>query len=92
VAKKSEIQSQIDALTAQLDSADPDEDTELWVRDEKGRETRLTGSNAQKWLKGLGLVDDEAPPADGGGDGGTGNPPADPPPPSGNRYFKSKNG
>jgi hypothetical protein len=37
----------------------PDDELELYVKDERGRETRLTGSHAQKWLKTLGLGDDD---------------------------------
>lgn len=75
---KKDIQAQIDALTAQLDTADDDgAETELWVKDEKGRETRLTGAHAKKWLKNLGLEDDEPEAGDGaeGGDPGQQDPP-----------------
>lgn len=69
----------------------PDEDNlELYVKDEKGRETRLTGSHAQRWLKNLGLGDDgdesgdddgKGDEGDGAGDGGKGDePPAKQPP------------
>jgi hypothetical protein len=75
---KQEIQAQIDALTKQLDTAGDDgAETELWVKDEKGRETRLTGAHAKRWLKNLGLEDDAS--EGGEGDGG-GDPPQDPPP------------
>jgi hypothetical protein len=82
---KAEIQAQIDALTAQLGAAGDDgADTELWVRDEKGRETRLTGENAKKWLRSLGLEDD-APPDPAQGDG-----PPDPPPAGGDTVWGRK--
>lgn len=76
---RADIEAQIAALQKQLE--DDDEGTELWVRDEKGRETKLTGAHAKKWLRQLGLEDDEEP-QDGteaeGPDGGDGqqDPPA----------------
>ena len=42
-----------------LAEAPDDPELELYVKDENGRETRLTGSHAQKWLKNLGLGDDD---------------------------------
>jgi hypothetical protein len=41
----------------------PDDQTEVWVRDAKGRETRLTGAHAQKWIGQL--FGDDAPPNGG---------------------------
>lgn len=77
---KQEIQAQIDALTKQLDAAGDDgAGTELWVKDEKGRETRLTGAHAKKWLKNLGLEDE----ATEGGEGAEGGSQDQDPPPSG---------
>lgn len=61
-----EQQRQLDELTALADAPDGDVE-ELYVKDEKGRETRLTGAHATKWLKNLGLVDD-----DDAGDAGDG--------------------
>lgn len=49
-------------LEAQLAALDEEDSTELWVEDEKGRKTKLTGTHAQKWLKNLGLGDDEDEP------------------------------
>jgi hypothetical protein len=77
---RDEIQAQIDALTKQLQ--DDDEGTELWVKDEKGRETKLTGAYARKWLRNLGLEDDE-PQGDGQGD--EPDPAQADPPPSGGK-------
>jgi hypothetical protein len=75
---KSEIQKQIEALNKQLETADDDGDsTELWVKDAQGRETRLTGAHAKKWLKNLGLEDDES---QGDGADGDGQVPTDPGP------------
>jgi hypothetical protein len=74
---KAEIQAQIDALTKQMETAGDDgAESELWVKDDKGRETRLTGAHAKKWLRNLGLEDDEAPEGTEGGGGA----PTDPPP------------
>jgi hypothetical protein len=84
MATKSEIQKQIDALTKELESAPDDAgggDVELWVKDEHGRETKLTGAHAKKWLKNLGLEDDE--PAGGEGDSAEGDPANGDPPPAG---------
>lgn len=79
---KKDIQAQIDALTAQLDTADDDgKETELWVKDAQGRETRLTGAHAKKWLKNLGLEDDAPEGGDGADDGG--DPGQQDPPPAG---------
>jgi hypothetical protein len=82
---RDEIQAQIDALTAQLND---DDDVELWVKDEKGRETKLTGAYAKKWLKSLGLEDDE--PQGGDGDGSDGSEPPEDPPPAGNSVWGRK--
>ncbi len=75
MAKKSDIQAQIDALTAQLDEADDDGDEyELWIKNDKGHETRVPASRAGGWLKenfGFSLTD-ETPPAGEGGEGGEG--------------------
>lgn len=58
-----EQQRQLADLQALADAPDDDE-FDLVVRDEKGRETRLTGKHAQKWLKNLGLGDDDEPEGD----------------------------
>lgn len=47
-------------LQAQLAELDAEETVELRVKDERGRETTLTGAHAKKWLRQLGLEDDEA--------------------------------
>lgn len=83
--RRDEIQAQIDALTAELDSSD--DGTELWVKDAQGRETKLTGAHAKKWLKQLGLEDDEA--QDDGAEGGDGEG-QDPPPRGGDSVWGRK--
>jgi hypothetical protein len=88
---RKEIETQIADLQKQLDAAPADsgDEVELWVRDDKGRETKLTGPHAKRWLKNLGLEDDE-PQGDGdqGGDGG-GTPP-DPDPSGGSVWGRKK--
>ena len=95
MAKKSDIQAQIDALTAQLDDADDDDgDYELWIKNDKGHEARVPSSRADGWLKenfGISLRDEVPPAADpqdpagpGGGD------PKDPKPAGGGYFSKRK--
>jgi hypothetical protein len=81
VANRDEIQAQIDALTKQLDSEG--DDVELWVKDQNGRETKLTGSYAKKWLKNLGLEDDEPQGDEGDPESGKGAPLEPDPQPAG---------
>jgi hypothetical protein len=54
-----EQKRQLAELQAIADAPD-DNDVEIYVRDERGRETRLTGSYAQRWLHNLGLIEDES--------------------------------
>lgn len=94
MAKRSEIQAQIEALNAELEGAEDDDDEyEVWMRNDKGQETRVPGSRAAGWLKdnfGISLKD-EAPPAGGeGGEGGEGGP-KDPKPKAGG-YFSKRQG
>jgi hypothetical protein len=49
MASRKDIQAQIDALTQELESADPEEVEEVWIS-EGGREFKVTGSKAQKIL------------------------------------------
>jgi hypothetical protein len=96
MAKRDDIAAQIAALQAELD-ADDAGSVELWVKDEHGRETKLTGDMAKRWLKKLGL-DDEPDPAGDGGDGGDGQggapggAPADPPPAGDSVWGRKKAG
>lgn len=48
MAKRSDIQAQIEALQAQLDDADTDD--EVWVKDSSGREVKVTGKKATSIL------------------------------------------
>ena len=83
---RADIEAQIAELQKQLETED--DGTELWVRDERGRETKLTGAYAKKWLKNLGLDDDEPDPADGGD--GADPAQADPPPSGGKSVWGRK--
>lgn len=56
-----EQQRTLDELTA-LRDAPGDDDVEVYVRDERGRETRLTGAQAERWLAGLFGDDSGKPP------------------------------
>ena len=56
-AKRTDIESQIAALQAQLDTADTDD--EVWVKDDKGREVKVSGRRATGILAKLGLLDDD---------------------------------
>lgn len=86
MATRQEIEAQIQALQKELEGAD--DGTELWIEDEKGRKTKLTGPHAKRWLRNLGLDDDEAP-ADGSGDGAEGDQ-QDPPPAGGSSVWGRK--
>jgi hypothetical protein len=87
MAGRDEIQAQIAQLQKQLEAADGGD--ELWVRDPKtGHETKLTGTHAQKWLKRLGLDDDEGTEGDDG-DSLEGQ---DPPPSGGSSVWGRKTG
>lgn len=55
MGKREDLQSQIEALQAELDGAD-DDDVELWVEHERGGKnvrTKLSGSHAKGWLDDL---------------------------------------
>lgn len=66
MAKKSDIQSQIDALQAEL--ADADTDDEVWVK-EGGREIKISGKRATGILsKFADLWKDDTEDGDGDGD------------------------
>jgi hypothetical protein len=84
---RADIEAQIAALQQQLEAEG--DDTELWVRDEKGRETKLTGALAKRWLKTLGL-EDEPDPAGDGGDGDPAGGQTDPPPAGGKSVWGRK--
>ena len=91
MAKRSEIQAQIEALNAELEGAEDDEEEyEVWMKNDKGQETRVPGSRAASWLQenfGISLKD-AAPPAGGEGDGGEGGDPKDPKPKGGGYFSK----
>lgn len=87
MAKRSEIQAQMDALAEQLASADEDDDYEVWVKNDKGHETRVPSKRAAGWLHenfGISLVDLPAPAA---GDDDPDDDPKDPKKPAGGTGF-----
>jgi hypothetical protein len=53
--KRSDVEAQIAALQAELDTADTDD--EIWVKGDDGREYKVTGRRATSVLKKLGLAD-----------------------------------
>lgn len=58
--KRSEIQAQMDALAEQLKGAEDDDDYEVWVKNDKGHETKVPSKRAAGWLKenfGISLSD-----------------------------------
>jgi hypothetical protein len=60
MAKRSDIEAQIAALTDQLGSADDDDDYEVWVKNDKGHETKVPSKRAAGWLQenfGISLTD-----------------------------------
>lgn len=67
MAKRSDIEAQIAALQSELDTADTDD--EIWVKDDNGREFKVTGRRATSVLKKLG-IHDIADDAEGQGDEG----------------------
>lgn len=53
--KRADVQAQIAALQAELDTADTDD--EVWVKGDDDREYKVTGRRATSILKRLGLAD-----------------------------------
>jgi hypothetical protein len=53
MAKLTQEQAATLAELERLRDAQDGDDVEVYVRDEKGRETRLTGAHAQRWLTNL---------------------------------------
>lgn len=67
----------LDELSAK--AAAEDEDYEVWIKNEKGQETRVPFSQGRNWLRDAFGIGAE-PAAEGTeGEGGEGDPPADPP-------------
>lgn len=64
MAKRSRtaVQAEIEALQAELDTAETDD--EIWIKDESGREYKVTGRRATSIFAKLGLNDDDQ--AEGG--------------------------
>lgn len=55
--KRSDIEKQIAALQSQLDAADTDD--EVWIKDDSGREFKVTGRRATTVLKRFSDLFDE---------------------------------
>lgn len=73
MAKRSEIQSKIEQLQAELENADTDD--EIWLKDASGTEVKVSGKRATAVLdrfKELWATEDEGE-GDGEGDGRTGD-------------------
>lgn len=85
--KRSELEAQMAALQAELDKADTDD--EIWVKDDNGREIKISGRRATSVLKRLGMHDitDGDEPAEGEPAEGDGDPEADPDPEPAGGYF-----
>lgn len=86
--KRSDIQSQIEALQAQLDQADTDD--EVWVKDDNGREVKVSGRRATSILGRLGLLDDDGDDDDDAGDDDAGDDVDDDKKPAGGGYFNRR--
>lgn len=56
--KRSDVEAQIAALQAELDTADTDD--EIWVKGDDNREYKVTGRRATSILGKLGLLGDDS--------------------------------
>jgi len=74
VARRDELEAQLAEMQAELDGLDDDE-YEVWIKDDGGRESKVTGRHAKTWLQKLGVVDPDPDPAgeDDGEDQGAGD-------------------
>jgi predicted 3-demethylubiquinone-9 3-methyltransferase (glyoxalase superfamily) len=60
MAKRSELEAQMAALAEQLKTVEDDDDYEVWVKNDKGHETKVPSKRAAGWLKenfGISLTD-----------------------------------
>lgn len=57
------VQAEIEALQAELDTAETDD--EIWVKGDDGREYKVTGRRATSIFAKLGLTDDEGDEGEG---------------------------
>jgi hypothetical protein len=89
MAKRSEVQAELDRLTKELETAEDDSPEEVWV-EKDGHRTKLVGARATSWLRKHGYADDDSSGA-GEGDGNVdGKPVQDDKPPSGHAYFRGR--
>jgi hypothetical protein len=88
MAKRSEIEQKIAQLQADLESADTDD--EIWIKDDSGREIKVTGKKATTVLDRFADLWKAEDPGDGtdGADTGTDGADTDPGPQRG--YFGRK--
>lgn len=87
MAKRSEIEAQIAALQAEIENADTDD--EIWIKDDSGREIKVTGKRATSVLNRFSDLWDDGKPADDEGDEDDEADPKDPEPKS-TSFFKGK--
>ena len=66
--KRSDIEAQISALQAELDKADTDD--EIWIKDDSGREIKVTGRRATTVLSRFGDLFTEPAGEEGQGEEG----------------------
>lgn len=78
MARREELQAQMEALQAELDAA-ADDDHEVWIKD-GDREVKVTGKHAKGVLQKLGLVPPDETAGDDGEGEGDGKPDQDDPP------------
>ena len=88
MATKAEIQAQIDALSAELESAESDDEV---IVEENGRRVHFKGSKATGILNKFKDLWEE-PAAAGDGDGGDGDGTPKDPKPAGGGYFSKRKG
>lgn len=89
MARRSDIERQIADLQAQLEGADTDD--EVWIKDESGREVKVTGRRATSVLERFKDLweqagDDDAGDDDAGDDDAGGEDPK----PKGGGYFSKR--
>jgi hypothetical protein len=64
---RAQVEADMAALQAELDTADTDD--EVWIKDESGREIKVTGRRATTVLSRFGDLFQEAAPEEGGAEG-----------------------
>lgn len=88
-----EQKRQLEELQALADAPDDEDDYEVWVKNDKGHETRLPSRKASGWLKqnfGISLHDDDEPGDQGDDDQGDDDQGEADPKPGGGGYFSRR--